>query len=135
MFSKGLFLRCAKRCHCVEMGLLFTTQSRLFTTLKKKAFESIVGKGENAGYQHFLLFPQCFLPFQKHTSSFESHLFCRLQMLLIWTSLKIWRLVEIISQGSRCRSPLSQNATKKINVAQDFFIWRQCVATTFCRVT
>ena len=24
---------------------------------------------------------------------------------------------------------------KKINVAQDFFIWRKCVATTFCRVT
>ena len=23
--------------------------------------EKIVGKGENAGYQHFLLFPQCFL--------------------------------------------------------------------------
>ena len=22
--------------------------------------ENIVGKGENAGYQHFLLFPQCF---------------------------------------------------------------------------
>ena len=22
-------------------------------------FENIVGKGENAGYQHFLLFPQC----------------------------------------------------------------------------
>ena len=22
--------------------------------------ESILGKGENAGYQHFLLFPQCF---------------------------------------------------------------------------
>ena len=26
--------------------------------------ESIVGKGENAGYQHFLLFPKCF---QKHS--------------------------------------------------------------------
>ena len=28
--------------------------------------ENIVGKGENAGYQHFLLFPQCFqkTPFQ-----------------------------------------------------------------------
>ena len=25
--------------------------------------ENIVGKGENAGYQHFLLFPQCFLQF------------------------------------------------------------------------
>ena len=23
--------------------------------------ENIMGKGENAGYQHFLLFPQCFL--------------------------------------------------------------------------
>ena len=22
--------------------------------------ENIVGKGENAGYQHFLLFPECF---------------------------------------------------------------------------
>ena len=22
--------------------------------------ENFVGKGENAGYQHFLLFPQCF---------------------------------------------------------------------------
>ena len=24
---------------------------------------------------------------------------------------------------------------KKINVAHDFFIWRKCVATTFCQVT
>ena len=23
------------------------------------SIENIVGKGENAGYQHFLLFPQC----------------------------------------------------------------------------
>ena len=29
---------------------------------KKRAIENIVGKGENAGNQHFLLFPQCFLP-------------------------------------------------------------------------
>ena len=33
-------------------------------TQKQKFFlelvENIVGKGENAGYQHFLLFPQCF---------------------------------------------------------------------------
>ena len=32
-------------------------------TLQNKAFENIVGKGENAGNQHFLLFPQCFLPY------------------------------------------------------------------------
>ena len=35
----------------------FTTQPRLLTTLKKQVFENIVGKGENAGNQHFLLFP------------------------------------------------------------------------------
>ena len=29
-------------------------------TLKKKHFENIVGKGENAGNQNFILFPQCF---------------------------------------------------------------------------
>ena len=31
-------------------------------SLKRKSFENIVGKGENAGDQHFLLFPQCLLP-------------------------------------------------------------------------
>ena len=31
-------------------------------TLRKKPFENIVGKGENAGKQHFLLCQQCFLP-------------------------------------------------------------------------
>ena len=40
---------------------LFSTQSRLLTTLKKKALENTVGKEENAGNQHFLLFSQCFL--------------------------------------------------------------------------
>ena len=30
--------------------------------------ENTVGKGENAGYQHFLLFPQCF----QKPSSLES---------------------------------------------------------------
>ena len=28
--------------------------------LELEMVENIVGKGENAGYQHFLLFPQCF---------------------------------------------------------------------------
>ena len=28
-----------------------------FKTMKKRPFENIVGKGENAGNQHFLLFP------------------------------------------------------------------------------
>ena len=37
-----------------------------------KPSENTVEKGENAGNQHFLLFPQCFLPFPK---DFQSHLF------------------------------------------------------------
>ena len=40
--------------------LTCTTHSRLLTTLRKKSFANIVEKGENAGNQHFLLFPQCF---------------------------------------------------------------------------
>ena len=37
--------------------------------------ENIVGKGENAGYQHFLLFPQCF----QNTSILES-----LKVGIVW---------------------------------------------------
>ena len=33
-----------------------TTQSRFLTTLYKKPFKNIVGKEENAGNQHFLIF-------------------------------------------------------------------------------
>ena len=71
----------------------FTTQSILLTTLRKKPSENIVGKGENAGKQHFLLFPQCFLLFTKQISNLQSLLFCCLQILSIWTSLKYCRLV------------------------------------------
>ena len=33
-----------------------------------QSFENIVGKGENAGDQHFLLFPQCLLQYQRQKS-------------------------------------------------------------------
>ena len=39
------------------------TQSQLLMTLTNRPFENTVGKGENAGNQHFLLFSQCFLLF------------------------------------------------------------------------
>ena len=67
----------------ITLNQLFTTQSQLFMTLRKKAFESIVGKGENAGNQHFLLFPQCFLPASKRIFIFGLYLFCCLRMLSI----------------------------------------------------
>ena len=68
-----------------------TLYHTILTTLFKNPFENIVGKGENAGNQHFLLFPQCFLPFPNEISIFLSHFFCCLQMLSIWTSLKFCR--------------------------------------------
>ena len=42
----------------------FTTQSRLLTTSGKQPFENIVGKGENAGNQHFLFSLNVFYPSQ-----------------------------------------------------------------------
>ena len=45
-------------------------------TLRKTLFENIVGKGENADNQHFLLFSQCFLPCWKQISIFEFCLIC-----------------------------------------------------------
>ena len=65
----------------IESVLLFNTQSRLLTTLNDKAFENIVGKGENTGNQQFFLFPQFFLPYPKQVLIFYLNLFCPLQML------------------------------------------------------
>ena len=46
-----------------------------FNDPEKMPFENIWGKGENAGNQHFLLFPQCFLPIQKRIFVLKLHLF------------------------------------------------------------
>ena len=49
---------------------LFTTQSQLLMIHKRKALENTLGKGENAGSKHFLLFQQCLLLYQREKSSF-----------------------------------------------------------------
>ena len=41
-----------------------------FNDLGQEDFVNIVGKGENVGNQHFLLFLQCFLLYQEQKSSF-----------------------------------------------------------------
>ena len=71
---------------------LYHTIPTLNDPEKKKPFENIVGKGENTGNQHFLLFPQCLLPFPKQISIFGLYLFCCLHMLRIWTSPEFCRL-------------------------------------------
>ena len=47
----------------------------------KKSLLKTVGKGENAGDEHFLLFLQCFLFYQRHVPPFELDLNCCLQIL------------------------------------------------------
>ena len=64
----------------------------------KTLYHTIPTVNENEGFwkhsgkrrkcQHFLLFPQCFLPYRRGKSSFHYHLSCHLQMLWIWTSPK-----------------------------------------------
>ena len=63
-------------------------------TLKKKSYENIVGKEENAGNQHFLLFPQCFPPYSRQKSSFQLNQICCQQMLSILFHPKFCRLVK-----------------------------------------
>ena len=46
----------------------------VFTNFRKKPFENIVGKRENAGYQHFLLYSLCFLSYERKNSPFEREL-------------------------------------------------------------
>ena len=57
-------------------------------------FENIVGKVENAGNQHFLLFQQCFPLYQEEKSLFWQHFICHLQMISIWSSPKFCPLVK-----------------------------------------
>ena len=50
----------------------FTHTFPSFHNIDEKDVENIVGKGENAGNQHFLLFLQCFLPFHGRIVSLYS---------------------------------------------------------------
>ena len=51
--------------NCQKFKLGAKSVNKSIPKEERKAFENIVGKGENAGNQHFLLFPQCFLLYQK----------------------------------------------------------------------
>ena len=53
------------------MNELFTTPSQLLTTLRKNAFENIVGKGENGGNQHFLFSHKVFYSIKNRNHDFR----------------------------------------------------------------
>ena len=52
-------------CNFIHVCLTLYHTIQLLTTVKERAFENNVGKGENAGTQHFLIFLQYFQPYQK----------------------------------------------------------------------
>ena len=94
-------------------------------TLEKKTFENIVGKGENACNQHFLLFPQCFFYLSQNRFQFFSHKryghivykkeykkekFCRvlwLQSILLTTFKKHTCFCTTSQNSSRTRGTIS----------------------------
>ena len=94
MFSEPFFHWAIKTWYCVEKGLqintetllcsidlAFTKKSRVLMNLGGKPLEYIVGKGENAGNQHFLLFPPCFLHDQRQNHHLTLNLICQ-----FWTA-------------------------------------------------
>ena len=55
----------------LKVGIVLTLYHALQTSnTPQKTFENILGKEDNAGNQHFLLFPQCLLPYLEQISSF-----------------------------------------------------------------
>ena len=79
-----------KRFDCQSAGGL--TFSQTSPGLQCKSFENSEGKGELARHEQFLLFPQCFLPFQRTLPRFHELQTCPLQTLSVWESLKfvVW---------------------------------------------
>ena len=59
-FSLSLHLTMISSMLIIIFSEPFPKQSQLFNDLEEMPFENTVGKGENAGNQHFLLFPQGF---------------------------------------------------------------------------
>ena len=73
---------------------LYHTISTSNDLMRKRPFENVVGKGENAGNQHFLLFQHVSYPSHIKFQFFNSQLFCHLEILSILTSLKFCHSVK-----------------------------------------
>ena len=74
----------------------FSKQALVFTCVLYKSLENTVRQGEIAHNEQFLLFPQCFLPFQKTVCHFQQIWNCCLQTLPVWKSPKffVWERVK-----------------------------------------
>ena len=99
----------------IEKFLTLYNTIPTFSNLAKEAFLIYVGKS-SFSFSHNVS-----LPSPKQFSSLQSHTFCLLQMLSVWTSLKFWRLVKLtLQQIAKIYSPKMKAFTneKKNNVIQ-----------------
>ena len=82
----------------------------LGTSRKTFRFENVMEKGENAGYQHFSLFPKCFLPFLNQIPIFNNKNY-------FLSSANDLNLPEfkIMSQGKESKNLLRQMLKSFIN--------------------
>ena len=65
------------------------------------------------------IFSQCFPPIPKRISVFKLNSFCRLQMLSIWISLKICRLVKSRGQGQPVRTAQADQGPYQRTILQN----------------
>ena len=90
------------------------TQSRLLTTQKKKPFVNIVGKGENAGNQHFLLVPTMFSTHPKNNFCFEVPLILSSENALNLKRSKILSFGKVVEKSTE-KSARFLFTTSKLN--------------------
>ena len=91
-------------------------------TLIRKTFENIVGKRENAGNQHFLFFPQCFLPFHKQTSIFETTFILSSANAFKFNQFKILSLKTLKEKAYENIVGKGENTSN-----QQFLLFSQCL--------
>ena len=106
-------------------NLPFPKQALVFTCLQYKSFENTAEKGEIAGNEQFLLFPQCFLPFSKTFSCFHQISNGRLQTPSVWKSLKFafWERVKDSSKLKELADDnfrFDENSTKSIQMGRKY---------------
>ena len=86
------------------------------TTLKKEIFENIVGKGENAGNQHFLLFLQNILLCERILVHWHLSRVCCLFMLSVLKSI----MFSVWDEISHVVDYYILVATRKVKVRVNF---------------
>ena len=94
-------------------------------TLKKQAFENIAGKGKYVGNQHFVLFPQCFLHYQRQ-KSFCHHIIFQQYYLSLANSLNLVKSKILSGVNPLPHMPILGSSNSAANTGKDMMakIWK-----------